>query len=140
MKPQKIKHYNLVLRTPQPHEELLEEVKAHPLNSKRTVIKHINDITLLFNQQRLSKLGHDGITNFLNALQPRSDSLSKLRAKCTDDELIQLCKSRYIQSASELLAWSDYLNRNYESLLNSLNSESEAAPASEPASDDSVSD
>lgn len=129
-----------MLRTPQPHEELLEEVKAHPLNSKRKVVKHINDITLLFNQQRLSKLGNDGITNFLNALQPRSDSLSKLRSKCTDEQLMQLCKSRYIQSASELLAWSDYLNRNYESLMNTLNAEPAAESAAEPASDVSVSD
>ena len=28
---------------------------------------------------------------------------------------MQFCKSRYIQSPSELLAWSDYLNANYDS-------------------------
>lgn len=112
----KLKHMNVsVLKTGMPHEPLCEEKIKVKFNGKdHNIVHHGNDIGLLFNQKRLDKLGKDGVTSFLNSLVPKSDSLSKLRKKCTDQELIAICKSRYIQTPSELLAWSDYLNYNYE--------------------------
>lgn len=86
-------------------------------DQKKEAVSYVNDIYLLFNQKRLLSAGVDTINAWLNSLTPRSDSLSQLREKCTDDQLMQLCKSRYIQSPSELLAWSDYLLNNYQDIL-----------------------
>ena len=83
---------------------------------------YVDDIYMLFNQQRLLSCGNDTIQAWLNTLQPRSDALSELRKKCTDEQLIQICKSRYIQSPSELLAWSEYLNANYEQIVGDIRS------------------
>ena len=86
-------------------------------DQKKEALSYVNDIYLLFNQKRLLSLGADTINAWLNSLTPRSDALSQLREKCTDEQLMQLCKSRYIQSPSELLAWSDYLLNNYQDIL-----------------------
>lgn len=87
-------------------------------DQKKEAVSYVNDIYLLFNQKRLlSAAGADTINAWLNTLIPRSDALSQLREKCTDEQLMQLCKSRYIQSPSELLAWSDYLLNNYQDIL-----------------------
>ena len=86
-------------------------------DQKKEAVSYVNDIYLLFNQKRLLSAGADTINAWLNTLTPRSDALSQLREKCTDEQLMQLCKSRYIQSPSELLAWSDYLLNNYQDIL-----------------------
>ena len=86
-------------------------------DEKRTAIAYVDDIYMLFNQQRLAYAGSDTIQAWLNTLTPRFDALSQLRAKCSDEQLMAVCKSRYIQSQSELLAWSEYLNNNYEAVL-----------------------
>ena len=89
-------------------------------DQKKEAVSYVNDIYLLFNQKRLLSAGADTINAWLNSLTPRSDSLSQLREKCTDEQLMQLCKSRYIQSPSELLAWSDYLLSNYQDILSEV--------------------
>lgn len=83
-----------------------------------------NDIALLFNQERLTSLGPDTIKKFFDNLQnsSSSNSLKELRSKCSDSDLLNLCKSRFIQTPSELLSWSNYLNENYNQLVNSLKS------------------
>lgn len=89
-------------------------------DDKCEAIANVDDIYMLFNQQRLAHMGTDTLNAWLNTLQPRSDSLAELRKKCTDEQLMEICKSRYIQSPSELLAWSDYLNANYSEIVGQL--------------------
>lgn len=84
-----------------------------------------NDISLLFNQERLSNLGADNIKKFFDSLVPKSTALAELRKKCSDADLVNLCKSRYIQTPSEILAWSNYLNANYSQLVQEIRSEAE---------------
>ena len=81
---------------------------------------HVNDVFLLFNQQRLSGLGIDTINSWLASLTPKNDDLAELRAKCSDEQLLSLVKSKYIQSPSELEAWSTYLNTHYDSEMAAL--------------------
>lgn len=98
----------------------------------------VDDIHMLLNQQRLSSLGSDTLNSWIESLSPRSDSLSQLRGKCTDEQLLQVCKSRFIQSPSELLAWSDYLNANFSSILDaSLAPDVSSADGSGTSSNDS---
>ena len=92
------------------------EVTYFDGDDKRKANAHVDDIYMLFNQQRLSSAGVDTVKAWLNQLTPKSDSLSQLRKKCTDEQLMQICKSRYIQSPSELLAWSEYINANIEEI------------------------
>ena len=104
--------------------------------------KFCNDIYLLFHQKRLENLGIDTINNWLASLTPLNDSLSSLRSKCTDEELLSLVKSRHIQSMSELLAWSNYLEQNYSSLLEKISSNgstSESASSVSTVDSESVS-
>lgn len=75
-----------------------------------------SDLSLLFQQKKLDSLGADTLKTFLDSLQLRSDPLRQLRTKCSDDELMACIKSRNVQSPSELLAWSSYLNKNISEL------------------------
>lgn len=69
-----------------------------------------SDLILLFNQERLQSLGQTAMIEYLNSIAPQSDSLAELRKNCTDEELLNMVKSRHIQSRADLLAWSKYLD------------------------------
>lgn len=88
-------------------------------------------ISILLNQKRLDKMSEAAILQEISEQARVSDSLATLRSKCTDEQLISLVKSRYIQSPSELLSWSEHI----ESLFPEIESAAseEPAPASEPA-------
>lgn len=95
-------------------------------DDKKEAVCYVDDIYMMFNQHRLSSLGvgNDTIQAWLDSLAPKSDSLRQLRDKCSDEDLMRLCKSRYLQTPSELLAWSQYLNDNYEELMDRLERDS----------------
>lgn len=96
---------------------MTKEVSFFDGDDEKKAISFVDDIYMLFNQQRLLSAGTDTINSWLNTLTPKSDALSELRKKCTDEQLMKMCKSRYIQSRSELLAWSEYLNANADTIL-----------------------
>ncbi len=75
-----------------------------------------SDITMLFNQQRLDKLTQIALVQKFDSLSKTSDALNQVRSKMTDEQLIQFVKSRYIQSPSELISWTNYLSANYDSV------------------------
>ena len=77
---------------------------------KEKSIRITSDIYMLFNQQRLDRMTRAALTNYFENMSVREPSFATLKSKLTDDQLISLVKSRYIQSPSELLGWSKYLN------------------------------
>ena len=86
-------------------------------------VHYSSDISLLFNQKRLeNSLGRDGLKKFFDDMAARSPALTSLRQKISDDDLAAMCKSRYLQSASEILSWSNYLNENYQHLMDVVKS------------------
>ena len=86
-------------------------------------VAYSSDIALLFNQKRLEDtLGRDGLKKFFDDMAARSPALASLRSKVSDDDLAAMCKSRYLQSASEILSWSNYLNENYQHLMDVVKS------------------
>ena len=101
-----------ILSTPTPVTQLLLDNCTDIKDTK--VWFKTSDIDLLFNQQRLDNLGIDQINNWLSSLS--SSQSSALKGKYSDDELIDLCKSRHIQSPQELLNWSEYLTSQYENI------------------------
>lgn len=99
---------NAIFREKPIYEDLISsDVKQ----SDGTTIHYIDsDLILLFNQERLQALGQTAMIEYLNSIAPQSDSLVELRKNCTDEELLSMVKSRHIQSRSDLLAWSKYLD------------------------------
>lgn len=102
------------------------------------VVKFCNDVHLLFNQERLRKLlGADTLQSWLGSLDSNYRKAVDT-SKLPDDVVLKFCKSRYIQSPSELLAWSQYLNSEAENLVNEYNEEvanfakQQAVQSSEP--------
>ena len=91
-----------------------------------------SDVSLLFNQERLNEtLGRDGIKHFFDSLSSRSVPLSELRSKISDEDLASICKSRYLQQPSEILAWSEYLNNNYSDLMAQISDRSSSSASTE---------
>lgn len=74
-----------------------------------------NDITLIFNQQRLeSKLTATQLREYIQRYTPNK---SVYTAQLDDETLLSTLKSRHIQSLSEMRAWAEYCMENYDSLI-----------------------
>lgn len=87
-------------------EEQVDEVTGEP------AIKFCDPIVIIFNQERLKQLGTGAIDMLLKQLTPVSSALADLRLQCSDDLLIQMIKSRHLQSLSEIKAWCEYMDSN----------------------------
>ena len=74
-----------------------------------------NDISLIFNQQRLeNKLTVNELREYIQRYTPNR---SVYTAQLDDDTLLSTLKSRHIQSLSEMRAWAEYCMENYDSLI-----------------------
>lgn len=80
-------------------------------------------VSILLNQKRLDRMSEAAILQEISEQAQISDSLATLRSKCTDEQLISLVKSRYIQSSSELLSWSEHIESLFPELLPAANQE-----------------
>lgn len=84
---------------------LLEELEFDGVKSVRLT----SDIYMLFNQQRLDRLSRESLLSYFKSMSVNEPKFDGLRAKLGDDQLVSFVKSRFIQSPSELMAWSQYL-------------------------------
>lgn len=104
---------------PSPLEPLLVEKVYHGSNEDEFDLHYSRDVSLLLNQQRLSKelqpLLADAVQRMRNTVD-LSDDYKNL----SDDDLIDTIRSRYIQSPSELKSWLNYLGENMKSLADKL--------------------
>ena len=74
-----------------------------------------NDISLIFNQQRLeNKITASELREYIQRYTPNK---SVYTAQLDDDTLLSTLKSRHIQSLSEMRAWAEYCMENYDSLI-----------------------
>lgn len=75
----------------------------------------LNDISLLFNQQRLeNRLSPTELREMFNRYSPNK---SRYLAQLDDDTLLSTLKSRHIQSLSEIKSWTEYCIENFDDLL-----------------------
>ena len=75
----------------------------------------LNDISLLFNQQRLeNRIAPSELREMFNRFSPNK---SRYLAQLDDDTLLSTLKSRHIQSLSEIKAWTEYCIENFDDLL-----------------------
>lgn len=93
-----------------------------------------SDISMLFNQKRLDRCSRDALIQYFDGLARSSSNFSALRSKLSDDQLISIVKSRYLQSPSELLAYSESLVHEYGVELASLAQHVTVDPSTEPTS------
>lgn len=74
-----------------------------------------NDISLIFNQQRLeNKLTASELREYIQRYTPNK---SVYTAQLDDDVLLSTLKSRHIQSLSEMRSWTEYCMENFDSLI-----------------------
>ncbi len=88
-----------------------------------------SDLYDLFNQQRIANLGPDVIRDFVTRNYPATSPISEEISKMSDSEIMDSIKPRNVQSYSELLSWSKYLNERIETGLKSV----AADPTPEPS-------
>lgn len=80
-------------------------------------IRLTSDIYMLFNQRRLDKLTRTQLVEYFDSLSVSEPKMSELRKKMTDDQLCSFVKSRFIQTPSELMAWSQYLMSSQDAMI-----------------------
>lgn len=84
-------------------------------DDNETAYACVDPLFMLFNEERLQKLGTTAVEKWLKSIeQGVSSSLDKLRKECSDDDLLYMIKSRHIQKPCEVSAWSDYMAENMD--------------------------
>lgn len=90
-----------------------------------------NDISLIFNQQRLeNKLTASELREYIQRYTPNK---SVYTAQLDDETLLNTLKSRHIQSLSEMRSWAEYCMENYDSLIKEAEEKARVAAESEAA-------
>lgn len=95
---------------------LFEELEFDGVKSVRLT----SDIYMLFNQQRLDRLSRESLLSHFESMSVNEPKFGDLRSKLGDDQLISFVKSRFIQSPSELMAWSQYLMSSSDAVVAEL--------------------
>lgn len=92
--------------------------KLMPLSSykdENDVFHLLNDISLLFNQQRIeNRISLSELREMFNRYSPNK---SRYLAQLDDDTLLSTLKSKHIQSLSEIKSWTEYCIENFDDLL-----------------------
>lgn len=105
---------NVVVREANPVDSFYIEETISSDDDKKCVA-HTDPIRMLFNQERLNKLGNMAVEQWLNSLQNfKKDPLAELRAKCSDEDLKAMIKYRHLQQPSEIMAWAEYCQANMD--------------------------
>ena len=104
-------------------------------HSEHKSIAIVDDVYMLFNQQRLDRMTGAALSDWLARTSQSSSQLSSLRSRMTDAQLGSFIKSRYIQSHSELLAWSSYLESQYPEMSVETSQEQPAEPSAESSAE-----
>ncbi len=76
-----------------------------------------SDLYDLFNQQRISNFGADVVRDFIARNYPVSSPVSEQISRMSDEEIMSSIKPRNIQSYSELMLWSKYLQQQIDTAV-----------------------
>lgn len=80
-------------------------------------LRFTSDIYMLFNQQRLDRMSRERLVQYFDSLSVREPKMAAIRSKLSDEQLCSFVKSRFIQSPSELMAWSQYLMASQDEMI-----------------------
>lgn len=93
----------------------------------KEIVTLTSDICMLFNQQRLDRMSKDRLLSYFENLSVNEPKMRELRSKLSDDQLCSFVKSRFIQSPSELMAWSQYLMSSQDEMIAAAAAEQQTA-------------
>lgn len=134
------------LRVPSPIEDM-NFVELPCVHSSCPAVHYHSDVYALFHLQDLTRMELSRLSQFLENAGKSASSLRSVREKMSDAQLRQFIKSRYIQSPSELLRWSAWLDDNYKMEVERIEKElaekeklNNPDPAPSPASSPSPSE
>ena len=100
-------------------------------------VRLTSDIYMLFNQQRLDRMSRESLLSYFDSIQVREPKFTEIRSKLGDEQLMSFVKSRFIQSPSELMAWSQYLMSSSDDAVAALaaaqSEQSQQTPVEQPA-------
>ena len=108
-------------------------VRVRPPHGECDSFTYTTDIVMLFNQKRLDKMTRESLISHFDKMSESNSGFASLRSKLSDDQLCSIVKSRYIQSFSELMSYSNYLVSAYGAELASMASHASSAGDSAPA-------
>lgn len=93
-----------------------------------------------FNVSRLKQLGRMNVESWFDSLKQKPvSSLQALRDKCSDEQLVSMMKSRYLQSPSDILAWSEYMSSHVDQFNKELiDIQSKQSSVDKDSSDDII--
>lgn len=97
---------------PSPIDDFL--FQKHGNDEEHQSVRVTSDIYMLFNQKRLDRMTNQALIEHFNSMAVTDPQMAALRSKMSDEQLCSFVKSRFIQSRSELLAWSQYLMSAYD--------------------------
>lgn len=123
---------SMILRAPSVVDEFYFE-KTAPSDDTMESVSVVDPIIMLFNQERIDSMGQMAAKQFIDSLAPKSNSLDELRKQCSDEDLMQMIKSKHLQSPAEILAWCRYMNENVETFNSEVQKLVEAKQAEEAA-------
>ena len=99
------------------------------------IVTLTSDIFMLFNQQRLDRMSKDRLLAYFENLSVNEPKMRELRSKLSDEQLCSFVKSRFIQSPSELMSWSQYLMSSQDEMIAAAAAEQQAEQSSENEAD-----
>lgn len=95
------------------NEFMFQEIEV----SGKKTLRVTSDIYMLFNQQRLDRMSKERLISYFESLSVNEPKMSELRSKLSDEQLCSFVKSRFIQSPSELMSWSQYLMSSQDEMI-----------------------
>lgn len=95
------------------NEFMFQEIEV----SGRKTLRVTSDIYMLFNQQRLDRMSKERLISYFESLSVNEPKMRELRSKLSDEQLCSFVKSRFIQSPSELMSWSQYLMSSQDEMI-----------------------
>ena len=101
---------------------MFQEVEVSGKNTLRVT----SDIYMLFNQQRLDRMSKERLVSYFESLSVNEPKMRELRSKLSDEQLCSFVKSRFIQSPSELMSWSQYLMSSQDEMIAAAAAEKQA--------------
>lgn len=128
---EEIKPYNISSKDLR-QSEFLENIPVNEFCLERLdkdgteVVTLTSDIYMLFNQQRLDRMSKDRLLAYFENLSVNEPKMRELRSKLSDEQLRSFVKSRFIQSPSELMAWSQYLMSSQDEMIAAAAAEKQA--------------
>ena len=126
----KVQYKTDICREQSPVENFYIQENVSP-HSEHKSVAIVDDVYMLFNQQRLDRMTGSALSDWLARTSHTSNQLASLRSRMTDEQLGSFIKSRFIQSRSELLAWSSYLESQYPELVAESSAELPAESSAE---------